>query len=1145
MASTPTNSIFSSISNANGDEIKSDLGILSRADAKHDFSSYYSTIKSIINSGMPTTVTDDFSEEAAFNSLFNGFTIDNLKAIPEGEPITQSTKHGSTYNIFKIIKETSINDLFTIANIEPKISVIVDFDNCHLIESFATQNNSSDKTVFYLMTPEVVNDPAGKKSIFDKTFFKRYENGPTICSCIQTSTENMTYTAFDVNNRQNYNNNFFSNYLYSLSPIRQKIVKGSNRLMIDLTIENPELDKGKGTIVLNDSKSENSIATVIKYISKIFSFGLSNENKFYINSKIQQKRLGDWGQVLACNNAKYRDYKIIFPNENTPNVNDVKKSVVYFVTHDRIALSYALLNDLNSMFIGYDNNGKQCVYVFKNSIHEQDPELYILNLVEKIKKFFIIDEPEGKNEYIITGIDKSFGYDIIEQSNRYNDAVSDILKEKKEDFVKATAAIISSDHTSLINNNNLIVKATGNIFFDFFWQALLLTFSELNLNIIDETIITNFNDRGTRKKERSELEKFVSKINFIDGLISVKFGNFVDNSTDNINSWLYSNFTRLDVFILFKQTFDKINDNSIYPGVLPDILENLSINKESFLTDLKLLEKRIIVTKCINLIESGKRAGKHSKYVDKNLFMPYIIKCFQYIDVNSLQTKLITILNDIFLQLQPIENVDRNNKLRVIKLVNYYNFIEELLIFLTINITESVNIPSTSIEETSEEMTTSEDILKVLISDHSSEIIMKEDSKFMLDGKTEQNIFVPYDASIPNDQAETDIVVGGAKINNFDSSARKTFVYSDYSNFKYTWSLLTYYFTDDLSKWKHLYTKFVGTKRRRDESDESRGGGYQYKYPYHPFLPIYIILSPFYLTFNEYKYESSPYLESYFVYLDILEKMLNKIKNMDHEEANIIGLALKYFLFSSNNNEKLQETIYKNILNGIGIDKKDYFYFSIKNEFFLDNIVGSSVITKTEEDFGISLLSSEIFIKFINDILLNIEKEDKEKKHLLENIHLLENKKSTKNSKTLKERVKSLINFILNNLDSQSYKPDIKAVLQEESSKVFPPLVSYDAADKDISKKPFTLKRGLPLPPPISRRVSQMQSLGSRHGGESFVIIKKRKCYKHKKKQVSINATSPKNKCTTRKNKISKQKNKTKKLKQTKHKKYTHKKRNG
>ena len=364
----------------------------------------------------------------------------------------------------------------------------------------------------------MVNDPAGKKSIFDKTFFKRYENGPTICSCIQTSTENMTYTAFDVNNRQNYNNNFFSNYLYSLSPIRQKIVKGSNRLMIDLTIENPELDKGKGTIVLNDSKSENSIATVIKYISKIFSFGLSNENKFYINSKIQQKRLGDWGQVLACNNAKYRDYKIIFPNENTPNVNDVKKSVVYFVTHDRIALSYALLNDLNSMFIGYDNNGKQCVYVFKNSIHEQDPELYILNLVEKIKKFFIIDEPEGKNEYIITGIDKSFGYDIIEQSNRYNDAVSDILKEKKEDFVKATAAIISSDHTSLINNNNLIVKATGNIFFDFFWQALLLTFSELNLNIIDETIITNFNDRGTRKKERSELEKFVSKINFIDGL---------------------------------------------------------------------------------------------------------------------------------------------------------------------------------------------------------------------------------------------------------------------------------------------------------------------------------------------------------------------------------------------------------------------------------------------------------------------------------------------------------------------------------------------------------------------------------------------------------------------------------------------------
>jgi hypothetical protein len=84
---------------------------------------------------------------------------------------------------------------------------------------------------------------------------------------------------------------------------------------------------------------------------------------FNFNSKVQQKRGGDWFQVLACHDAKNRVYTQILPDTGRRTVSGDDLGPVYFVTHDRIAVSYALLNGVNVIYLDYWGR----VYVFKNN----------------------------------------------------------------------------------------------------------------------------------------------------------------------------------------------------------------------------------------------------------------------------------------------------------------------------------------------------------------------------------------------------------------------------------------------------------------------------------------------------------------------------------------------------------------------------------------------------------------------------------------------------------------------------------------------------------------------------------------------------------------------------------------------------------
>jgi hypothetical protein len=89
-------------------------------------------------------------------------------------------------------------------------------------------------------------------------------------------------------------------------------------------------------------------------------------NRFLFNTKLQQKRSGDWLQVLACAVLKSRALKQYNPPGTAPREQEIEKKItkVYFVTHDRVALAFALLLGVECI---YTHAKTKSCYIFKSA----------------------------------------------------------------------------------------------------------------------------------------------------------------------------------------------------------------------------------------------------------------------------------------------------------------------------------------------------------------------------------------------------------------------------------------------------------------------------------------------------------------------------------------------------------------------------------------------------------------------------------------------------------------------------------------------------------------------------------------------------------------------------------------------------------
>ena len=638
-------------------QFREQLAALAKADAQHDlevltneaFTSSNNKLSNAFNAGLPENATTKYHEGQAFASIASGIAGENelLKKFHEVPDVTfgastpelftvgYKEKTIFTYKVVKFITQSSTNMTFKLPDkdstkspLKPcednfgdnfftntelgggysEVAIIVDFAQHHFLERLV-EGAPSNFIIHYLMTPEVVNDPAGKPNVHNKSLFGHANpNGLQLNSYVQRDPSPQFYTKFDAS-EPNPSNNFFSNYDFTLSPIKQIYTKQKAEKFI--TTLDIKYDNGKNkplTDTIEDSKGENSITTVLGYINKLIKQITSsnddlNDSKmspivFNFNSKCQQKRGGDWFQALSCLDVRNRTFTQILPDNDRSEWVVPPKCPVYFVTHDRIAVAFALLNGVNVIYQDYYGR----IFVFKNT---EDPTLQGIGkpideiLFEGMKATWV--ETKLSSNLTTATRYNEIKNDIIKM---YNDIFNDAINNMKDGFAKLPSTLSTS-------NQGPFMKSVTTLLRNMFATAVQLMFVKTNLfDITEELQFINQNKALLQKEyielneqEKALINKLSKSLNAIKS-IENKFGVMGKEDTgplDGIRNWITINVPKLDVYRAAKNL-------------------TLEISEDADIFDIERL-------KSFNKEESG-----NERVSDKYIFLPFI----QTLDVNTL-----------------------------------------------------------------------------------------------------------------------------------------------------------------------------------------------------------------------------------------------------------------------------------------------------------------------------------------------------------------------------------------------------------------------------------------------------------------------------------------------------------------------------
>jgi len=868
---------------------------------------------------------------------------------------------------------------------------IVDFSQHGFMENLVQNDvsNVSPYNCHYLMTPEVVNDPAGKQNVHNSSLFKT-NTGINLYSYVEFSPTNIyynKYNPYDVSP----SNNFFSNYNFTLSHIKQTFTKQkAEKLITDLTISY-DWDTKSGSKplvdVIEDSKGENSNKTVMgflkKMIERIRDLNQSDPNKvplyFNFNSKCQQKRGGDWFQILACLDAKNRKYTQILPDNGRKQINLPIGCPVYLVTHDRIAVSFALLNGVNVIYVDYYGR----IFVFKNSADN--------STIGNGKPIEEIIFDNMKTNFIEPNISE-----LILNSQKYNDIISHV--DSEDDALKLFFDITNNminnvdDINQIDVNNDKFITLMSNQIKKIFHAAIKRCFYNLNLiNITNEIEICNNNKDillGVYGNDKNSSIMVLNKaINTLVGIRN-KFGLITDTTKfrNGLGTFLNINSMRLEVYRCVEKLFEG-RDSDLETMLIP---ESRLVN---IISGIKDTDRYIFLPFIQQLDDEFK-----GKVIESLINVSY--KIIQYLShFNPPEVGQNNLFKNI---LNTIKIKISNRSGRLNKELIYYNRVANLLyqsfLFLdnkgltqTIRpeIIEDINVVTTDIS---------------IVSDSTDNIVLMEDIQII--GSLANGV-------VSGDTSEDVISGGGFEFFNvLNQPKQNSNTICDVSVKQVTWNLISSYLINDKNIIYELFHT-INTAEEYGESGEDedkafpndsfaeivnniyrhylnikKGGSPEiiveesnpsaddnllqnFNLGYHPLVPIYAVLSPFYYSLGP-KYDSHPFFNTYFTYFNVLEKMVdiidrNYLNNASDKNKIIagycLGYCLKFFLFTSNTNI-LQNN---KILEVIGISQKDYYTFSLKNDIFANLMVGTIYLNHDDEQKGIMLLESELFKNFINN----------------------------------------------------------------------------------------------------------------------------------------------------------------------------------
>ena len=1085
---------------------------LALADAEHDlgevlsneFSKKSSALLGKFNQGIPyfsTRPGHKISEDIALNSVFSNIenwqnkVMDVTSARTDGSLLEITFDKSQTYFTYNAVKfcikshgeynapSSDFGKKFventSLGGSGNEAAIIVDFSQHHFLEKIK-EGAHANFTVHYLMTPEVVNDPAGKPNVHNKSIFGNtsmggilQNPGVELRSYVQNDPEPLSYTKFNEYEPSPLNN-FFSNYEFTLSPIRQNYTnQKAEKFITTLNITYDNGDKKPLTNTVEDSKGENSITTVIAYLRTLMSRLFNPTDIFNFNSKCQQKRGGDWFQALACLDAKNRAYTQILPDADRSKPFTLHENCpVYLVTHDRIAVAFALSNGINVIYMDYHG----MIYVFKNMADHAffgSGKCIEEILFDGIKKNWIEhDEGEFLRQRIVT-------------AENYMMARSSILELEKGAFeskVEAFNAFINesaslSFPTFAHKNVDQFFNTLQEKIQQLFSQAVRFMFVEINLINVREEIdfVKNNKDtiqwtKGFEEQQESK-EEFYKKINTFSrnlnnikglcdrfGLFSAENENNADITTliNSITNWININVKKMDMYRLAN-------------GFTVEYGDSVVTQPKSFLSKVSEKMSRITSFTTKNTKISDTTNQNETIKYDKYLFLSFI-------QTLSNRTKLVTslhslknVLNNFYaiFNAQPDSySRGRDGRLKIPPNIAKYNCVVNFINDATIILNTEKNADHSITNSASDNIIISDSTDNIILSEDNEEIAnIKKDGKFS--NNTENEVVVAQsggksyayfttssgknDATVVNDLSIKQItwsLLTGILTNGFDyfhmnniiqqyktiipertgevrtSTGETTATYNyDVDPYiqelkaKINASLIrqgtelvapavavgTAVYLETVSpllgativglSWtaEYVYEKYI-VKKGGAENEiggaenemggvENEMGGVEnemggtdllkdFTFGYHPLMPIYMLLSPFYYTLGA-KYESDPFFYTYFTYINVLEKMVNVLEanylnDALHKNnvlaAYLLGFSLGTFLFSSNTS-LLQNN---KIIDVVGISQQDYYTFALKNDSFASLITGAIHLTPDEEVLGFVLLDSELFKNFIN-----------------------------------------------------------------------------------------------------------------------------------------------------------------------------------
>ena len=982
------------------------LSNLAVSDLRHDFNHNINQIRDMLmpggvlnpyyNDGVPDNVGDNIFFEGQSlsnvvrtvdNNINNGYIPTDFQQNHRLETINNKpysvnyvlAKQGETY----IDASTFLGTL----GIPNDSAIIVDATAVSIFEILHTGERDENFNIYYIMAPEVINDPAGKTPLHSSTFNPN-ANGINLIPCDSNMPPGIEYTyKYDAESTDPYDK-FYTSYIFTLSEIQRKLngksLYYSTNLGIRTTnntfISDPILDSGE----------KNDITSLSSLIADIMALLFGSKKKsvntpkqiFMLNNKFQQKRTGDWFQVLLCLIIKLRECKK-YRKQGPQQEGDIsiqnKFTNVYLITHDRIAVAFALLMGVNVL---YAHGATHSVYSFTLDNPAEIINQKILRLTKIIDDIpDMITKKEKLDEFLQDYTNQIYSHVILEETiidtaiNELNGIVTQqyiphdkIIEVTQRIFRRALVYCYLKKEIPDLNREYRTIEIDG-----FMIQTIdRFTSDKLQKQLLKLNTLAKLTqlEQQEQQEQQELLIQTQKDIDDYDKFINMynRFKNILEKYVDISTNKAKVSFEALRKIVTKTPAYKFANEwtwNISISSRIWAAFTSYSNDRNIFLYDLNLLPdnmKNGIVHNYKILYERIKNDKLNDSY-----FTKIVTKTPTKMKDKEL-TKFITVMSafctEVFLNL-----TTEGNKQEVI--VDIDNFIKTTPLDPEFNTLSEKNI-------------------------------IAENNEIIQNDNTQNTKSITSVTDV--EYAEPDITLHGGTINIVNDLLIIPTLIIEQIGQQATHPLLTMLLlyssstsidprqlgiiervidepglppSDFLEEQNVARANYEQEREREQEREQAGGIGPEDIFKtvlsiFHPLLPIYMIGNSFLSMGQNNDMDESLDYELYINYSTYLNKLKTTLLNVYSGENNTtenkwkaykIGFGLRELLFYSSDEE-----IYSIFCGILGMTHLEYFPISAMTDILSNKISGQAIRSDEEKRESMSILQDEIFISFMNTV---------------------------------------------------------------------------------------------------------------------------------------------------------------------------------